>query len=353
MATAPPAPPSAPSHDVAVPSDKPLPPAPIQTQAVSPVSPVSPSSPSPISPFKRATPKKTFTATGHDPITATLQLDPTLRHGLLHIPSQLTTVTDTALSSLERFPDTGKSFNLTTGAPVSGMARLAKSYLIPPDVRVTAENGNVTLRLGVVDSHAGGHAEHEAEDHKEPEGRSKGRVEVTTKRGGVYIEINQLDSNRQLDLHVETTKGDVFILLPRSYHGPIHTRVHGRPEFGHALAPQLAEVVNPYEDMWTTSVLPPGGPRKKGKFGGGGGMTHGLLKAVAKYVPEEFRPQDEYVDMAEDGYMGAGKGSQSKIVVKTAKGKVAFGYAGTRDAELAGRLGLVVGEGQRGKRWWN
>lgn len=163
-----------------------------------------------------------------------------------------------------------------------------------------------------------------------------------------------MDENRQIDLHIETGSGDVLVLLPERFRGPI--RVNGdEPVVGKALQPLAEEVINPYEGLWTTVVRGReaiGKRSKKSKFGLGGGVTHGFLKAVAKFVPEDLRGQDDNLDMAAGGLEAAAKTSQSKILVKSEKGQVAFGLVGSPDLGLIEELELVVGEGKRGKRWW-
>lgn len=148
---------------------------------------------------------------GKTPIDKTIYLDPCLRNVLFTVPAAIRATTDTALTAASAYGD--GSFNWTTGAPIGGMAALAKSYILPADVKVEAENGGVSLRVAVVDE-VGGGVEPEPVDRagralpperqgsansqngkgkekgKEKEkGRTKARVEVTTNRGGVELDV--------------------------------------------------------------------------------------------------------------------------------------------------------------------
>lgn len=177
------------------------------TETVLQYSPQGNDSLSPLSGFSRDTPpeagpsshsnrpsaisKKHLTVSGKEPLSTTLYLDPSLSSLIpINIPgtSALASVADTALSTLQKYPD--GTFNWTTGAPIGGMAGLAKQYVLPPDIKVTGENGNVWLRVGIVDERrAIGSVEEEEGKNKKGKSRSRGRVDVVTNRGGVVVEV--------------------------------------------------------------------------------------------------------------------------------------------------------------------
>lgn len=165
-------------------------------------SPISSTTPSPATTFTSAHPnrlravtKYTQSVSGKTPLEATIYIDPCLRNTLLTVPAAVRATTDSVLTGASAYGD--GSFNWTTGAPISGMAALAKSYILPPDVRVGAENGGVTLRLGVVEEARDGGVgqEYKAKEHEQEgkdskaKGRTKARVEVTTSRGGVELDV--------------------------------------------------------------------------------------------------------------------------------------------------------------------
>lgn len=118
-------------------------------------------------------------AEGKTPIWSTHYLDPCLRNSLVNIPHQVTNVANVALSGLSSGPKT--RFNTTTGAPIDGMARMAKDWLIKPDGRFTSEGGAVELALGIID--CGG------ESWGKDKARKRARVEVATKSGGIKVDI--------------------------------------------------------------------------------------------------------------------------------------------------------------------
>jgi hypothetical protein len=90
------------------------------------------------------------------------------------------------------------SFNWITGAPVNGLARIAKKHILPPDAVFESENGGVSLKIGVVDAVGAAAEEAEladeveetnAEGKKEKKRRTRARVAINTERGGVLLEI--------------------------------------------------------------------------------------------------------------------------------------------------------------------
>lgn len=316
--------------------------------------------PAPTPPRKdrpKAQPKDKAKAAGKEPITKVSYLDPCLQKSLLTVPAAMTTTADAALSAVEAYPE--QDFNWTIGAPIGGLGGLAKHYVLRPDAKFQTENGGISLTLAVVDERGGGvpsPAPTPGPDGTIPpkvkQGRTKARVEVRSDRGGILIDLKELDANRQIDLLVETRKGDVLLLLPENFLGPIHVRGE-EPVFGSILRPQLDEVVNPYEDLWTTNVIPLGSERgagRKNKF-----RAHKLMKGISKYVPEALREQDDYLDMAMSSYTTLKKGDQSKILIKNEKGKVCVGMGGTRDVkDLREKEEIKVGavEGTK-KHWWS
>lgn len=120
-----------------------------------------------------------------------------------------------------------------------------------------------------------------------------------------------------------------------------------KPTLRPLLAAQAAELVNAYANQWTTHIVPLGRAPKRG-HNRAGGLKQGLMKVVAKYVPEDLMEQDEYHDMAVQAFSGAQKGSHSRIVVKTERGRVVLAYRGEEGA----REGLRVGAAGRQKHWW-
>jgi len=148
--------------------------------------------------------KASASASGKKSLSGTYYLDPCLRNPLFSVPHGLRTTTDGLLTGLSAYPDEG--FNWTTGAPISGVAKLAKSYILPPDATFESEKGGLSLKIGVVDESggkAGGMADREeAEEEartgkkKEKKRRTRARVAVSSDRGGVDLDIvsNCLDA---------------------------------------------------------------------------------------------------------------------------------------------------------------
>lgn len=299
----------------------------------------------------KAEPKAKQKAAGKEPIKAVCYLDPCLKQSLLTIPASLTTTADATLSAVEAYPE--HDFNWTIGAPIGGLGGLAKHYVLRPDAKFETENGGITLTLAVVDEVGGGVPLTPPADESAPappKGRTKARVEVRSDKGGILIDMKELDANRQVDLLVETRKGDVLVLLPETFLGPIHVRAEEEPGVGAVLQSQLDDVVNPYEDLWTTTMVPLGVERgaKKNKF-----RAHKFMKGVSKWVPEVLRGEDDYLGMAVSSYTTLKKGNQSKVLVKNPNGKVRFGLSGSKD-EKELREGIKVGAEQGTKKhWWS
>lgn len=305
----------------------------------------------------KAQPKDKVKVEGKESITHTSYLDPCLQKSLLTVPASMTTTADAALSAVEAYPE--QDFNWTIGAPIGGLGGLAKHYVLRPDAKFQTENGGISLTLAVVDERGGGvpsPAPTPGPDGNTPpkvkQGRTKARVEVRSDRGGILIDLRELDANRQIDLLVETRKGDVLLLLPESFLGPVHVRGE-EPVFGSILRPQLDDVVNPYEGLWTTNVVPLGAERgagRKNKF-----RAHKFMKGISKYVPEALREQDDYLDMAVSSYTTLKKGDQSKVLIRAEKGKVCVGMGGTKDAkDLREKEDIKVGAADGTKKhWWS
>ena len=120
------------------------------------------------------------------PIWSTHLLDPCLRNSLVKIPQQVTNITNIALSGLSSGPK--ESYDQTIGAPIDGLARAAKDWIVAPDGKFMSENGGIELGIGIVDSGAGGWGK--------DKGRRRARIEVTSKHGGIKVDV----VSRLLDL---------------------------------------------------------------------------------------------------------------------------------------------------------
>ena len=159
-----------------------------------------------------------------------------------------------ALSGIAGGEKTG--WNSTTGAPMDGMARLAKEWFLTPDGRFTGDKGPIELGVGVVDAGETGWGREK--------GRKRARVEVINKAGGIKVDLVsiwipdrtpfsvkdsrwfrtkgsrwsglkcpnrvlveysrwnhassvdeqiEVDEDRQVDLRVEAKAGDILVLL--------------------------------------------------------------------------------------------------------------------------------------------
>lgn len=158
-------------------------------------------------------------ADGKTPIWSTHYLDPFLKEALFLVHPQVSNVANMALSGLASAPKS--RFNTTIGAPIDGLAKLAKDWVIPADGKFVSEAGAIELGLGVVDCGSEGWGKEK--------GRKKARVEVQSKSGGVKIDLVScvswkkafwalsdqivVDDDRQIDLRIETKSGDVLVLL--------------------------------------------------------------------------------------------------------------------------------------------
>ncbi|KAL7423440.1 hypothetical protein Q5752_001020 [Cryptotrichosporon argae] len=346
----------------------------------------------------------TLRATGRTPIWSTHYFDPALRPSLMSVPHPVSAAADAALSGLAAYPPS--RFNATIGAPIDGLAKLAKSWVVPPDGRFEADAGGVELGIGVIDR--GG------QEWGNQKGRKKARVEVATKSGGVKVDVLELDTNRQIDLRITTKSGDVLVLLPPTFRGPLHLTTPARaPTLLPRLLGQCEPMANPYEAFWTTYVRPL--PADEGTVTGNaansgagtgvastaaprgsdtidvdappappadgfpfpppppasarpvapptptptrrrtGASDHARVSSLAK-LPALVREQadGDYLTMAGAGYAAWSRAGESKVVVGAAKGRVVLGYRGGRDEDEAAGLGLRVGAKEEGKRkrWW-
>lgn len=120
--------------------------------------------------------------TAHDDkgIWSTHFVDPSLRKPIANMPPQLTNMTNTVLSGLASGPKT--RFNTTTGAPIDGMAQLAKDWFVAPDAKFSSEQGGIELSLAIVD----GSSEEEWGSDK---GRKKARIDIGSKLGGIKVDL--------------------------------------------------------------------------------------------------------------------------------------------------------------------
>ena len=118
-------------------------------------------------------------ATDRTPIWSTHFIDPSLRNQTIKIPQQITNITNVALSGLSAGPKT--RYNQTIGAPIDGLAQMAKEWVIKPDARFVAQDGGVEVVVGVVDS---GNRE-----WGNDKGRKRARVEVESKHGGIKVDV--------------------------------------------------------------------------------------------------------------------------------------------------------------------
>lgn len=136
----------------------------------------------PIRPKRTAQIEQGIILTGHDEqgIWSTHFIDPSLRRPIANIPPQITNMTNTVLSGLASAPKS--RFNTTTGAPIDGMAKLAKGWFVAPDAKFTTERGGMDLCLAIVDASSD-------EDWGSDKGRKKARVEVASRQGGIKLDL--------------------------------------------------------------------------------------------------------------------------------------------------------------------
>ena len=137
-------------------------------------SPVSPSRPRPQAEkeiFLRATDKK--------PIWSTHYLDPCLRTSLVNVSPLVTNAANVALTGLSSGPKT--RYNQTIGAPMDGLAKAAKEWIVPADAKFVSDLGGIEVGVAVIDGGGDGWGREK--------GRKKARVEAVSKAGGIKIDV--------------------------------------------------------------------------------------------------------------------------------------------------------------------
>ncbi|WVQ99912.1 hypothetical protein IAU59_007055 [Kwoniella sp. CBS 9459] len=283
-------------------------------------------------------------ATDKTPIWSTHYLDPSLRQSLINVPHQVTNVANIALSGLSSGPK--ERYNSTIGAPIDGFARAAKDWAISPDGRFVSEHGGQELGVGIINSGGDGWGR--------DKGRKKARVEVVSKSGGIKVDVVEISPDRQIDLKIETRSGDVLVLLPDNFHGPIHiTSPSKPPEFLSIVAPLLKPLANPYSSFYTTFFVPLAHSRDPQRSNS---AEYNAMTNIERHVPSSFREESEMFNQVVGGYSSHIRGEHSKISIRSEKGRVVLGLRESRDEEDAKSMGLRVGVmdgGKKGKkRWW-
>jgi hypothetical protein len=162
----------------------------------------------------------------------------------------------------------------------------------------------------------------------------------------------EIEHNRQVDMKAETKSGDILILLPDNYLGPVHITSSAKPPtFLPLLAAQMKPVVRPYQDVYTTFIVPHNYTNDPDK---NRNIEHTTMSKVQKWVPEFLREEDEYLDQAAGGMKSHTRGELNKVDLRSAKGRVVIGFRDSLDEKAAEELGLKVGHKDGGKRkhWW-
>ncbi|WVR07430.1 hypothetical protein IAU60_004471 [Kwoniella sp. DSM 27419] len=283
-------------------------------------------------------------ATEKTPIWSTHYLDPSLRQSLIQVPHQVANITNIALSGLASGPK--EKYNSTVGAPIDGLARAAKDWAISPDGRFISEHGGQELGIGVINSGGDGWAR--------DKGRKRARVEVVSKSGGIKVDLVELTDDRQIDLRIETKSGDVLVLLPDNFLGPVYvTSPSHKPEFLSIVQPLLKPVTNPYSSLHTTFMVPLSlsqDPRHAQP------AEYQAASHAQRYIPAGMREENELVNQFVGGYTSHVRGEHSKVTIRSEKGRVVIGLRESRDEEDARDMGLRVGVmdgGKKGKKkWW-
>ena len=127
-----------------------------------------------------ATEKEVFLrATDKTTIWSTHYLDPCLHSSFVNVPHQVTNVANIALTGLSSGSKT--RYNSSVGAPIDGLARAAKEWIVPADAKFVSELGGIEVGVAVVDG--GGDA------WGKEKGRKKARVEAISKQGGIKIDL--------------------------------------------------------------------------------------------------------------------------------------------------------------------
>jgi hypothetical protein len=266
-------------------------------------------------------------------------------------------MTNMALSGLSSGEKT--RYNTTTGAPIDGMAKMARSWFVAPDAKFSSEYGGIELSIAVIDGSS-------EEQWGSDKGRKKARVEVVSRQGGIKVDlvcimqmnvtklINKLEieHNRQVDMKIETKSGDILVLLPANYLGPIHMTCGAKPPtFLPLISKQLKPVVRPYQDVYSTFVVPEAYASDPTKHRN---VEHTAMSKVQKWIPEFLREENEYLDQAAGGIKSHTRGELNKMDLRSAKGRVVIGLRDSLDEKAAEELGLKVGhkDGCKRKHWW-
>lgn len=153
-------------------------------------------------------------------------------------------------------------------------------------------------------------------------------------------------------MKVETKSGDILILLPEEYIGPIHVTAGARPPtFLPILSAQLKEVLKPYHEFYSTFVVPLSVAQDPSK---NANVEHTGMGYAQKWIPEFLREQDEYLDQATGGLKSHTRGELNKLDIRCGKGRVVVGFRDSLDEQAAEEMGLKVGHKDGGKRkhWW-
>ncbi|WVW85742.1 hypothetical protein I302_107780 [Kwoniella bestiolae CBS 10118] len=282
-------------------------------------------------------------------IWSTHYLDPSLRQSLIHVPHQVTNAANIALSGLSSGPK--EKYNSTIGAPIDGLAKMAKEWVVNPDARFIAEHGGIELGLGVINSLGTGTGAGQ-QDWERDKGRKKARVEASSRTGGIKVDLLELDKDRQIDLKIETKSGDVLVLLPDEFHGPIHITSPRPPEFLPIIAPLLKPLSNPYSNLYTTFMVPLSLSRDARQSNS---VEYNSSVNIERHLPKSFKEQSDLFDQLYGGYIAHSRIDHSKITIRSDKGRVVLACRGSKDErDLEGmglRVGVKGGEGKR-KRWW-
>ncbi|OWZ42170.1 hypothetical protein C356_03615 [Cryptococcus neoformans c45] len=311
----------------------------------------SPSSSPPPRPRPEAETQVTIKAPDKTPIWSTHYLDPCLRSTIIHVPHQISNIANVALSGLASGPK--EMFNTTIGAPIDGLAREVKGWTIGADGKFSTEEGGIELGIGVIRSgRVEGEGGKEGKDKGKDKGRKTARVEVNSKKGGVKVDVIEIDRHRQIDLRVETKSGDVLVLLPENFLGPIHITSPQCPTYLPIISPLIKPTVNPYANLYTTYMVPLALARDPKHSSS---QEYTTAKNIEKYVPKPFREESDILDQVSGGYTSHVRKSWSKLNIKTEKGRVVVGMRESKDEEVVKELGLRVGriDGiKKDKKWW-
>ncbi|KIR99672.1 hypothetical protein L804_03304 [Cryptococcus deuterogattii 2001/935-1] len=311
----------------------------------------SPSSSPPPRPRPEAETQVTIKAADKTPIWSTHYIDPCLRSTLIHVPHQISNIANVALSGLASGPK--EKFNTTIGAPIDGLAREVKGWTIGADGKFSTEDGGIELGIGVIRSgRVEGEGGKEGKEKGKDKGRKTARVEVNSKKGGIKVDVVEIDKHRHIDLRVETKSGDVLVLLPENFLGPIHITSPQSPTYLPIISPLIKPTVNPYANLHSTYMVPLALARDPKHSSS---REYTAAKTIEKYVPKSFREESDILDQVTGGYTSHVRKSWSKLNIKTEKGRVVVGLRESKDEEVVKELGLRVGriDGVRkDKKWW-